>query len=182
MRFQCHGRTRVVTFEVANVVRPILSASRLVEKGFAIVVEAGKDHLQRRDVAGTTLRVPLPERSGLYFLPVRLPTGGLVAPVEVPDGAEDAPPEAQLEQPPEATEDIEMECATHGLAAERPEEAPPAPVEMRAPAEPLAEDRRLHALSHLPYQPWCEHCIRGRGRGDRHVVAAREGGPVIECH
>ena len=37
-----------------------------------------------------------------------------------------------------------------------------AATEMTSPAEPSDAARRHHALSHLPFQPWCEHCVRGR--------------------
>ena len=30
------------------------------------------------------------------------------------------------------------------------------------PVEPLSEERERHNVSHLPPQPWCEHCVRGR--------------------
>ena len=40
----------------------------------------------------------------------------------------------------------------------------------------------LHSLTHVPYQPWCEVCLKHRGRPDRHVRtgASRTGGiPII---
>lgn len=74
-----------------------------------------------------------------------------------------------------------MEGAINGPAEEVPEEAPAAPVELRVPAEPRAEERRVHALTLPPYQAWCGHCARGRARDNRHITIAHEGLPVIEC-
>lgn len=50
---------------------------------------------------------------------------------------------------PEAAGDLELKGVIHGPAGERLEEPPPAS-SMRAPPEPLAEQRRLHSLPHSP--------------------------------
>lgn len=118
VRFRCGEREAGVTFEVVNVVRPILSVSRLVEQGFAVVVGAGEARLQWREPAGTTLSVPLRQRAGLYFLSVERPRSGLAAPQETP------------------AEDLGMEGAVNGPAVEAHDEAPAALVEMCAPTEP----------------------------------------------
>eukprot|EP00435_Cladocopium_sp_Y103_P048802 s823_g14.t1 len=53
----------------------------------------------------------------------------------------------------------------------------------QVPAErPNDLEVQKHCLTHLPYQPWCLHCIAHRGRPDRHERhdAAKEGSiPVI---
>ena len=33
---------------------------------------------------------------------------------------------------------------------------------------PSAEEVDNHNLTHVPYQPWCPHCVRGRGKNDAH--------------
>ena len=39
------------------------------------------------------------------------------------------------------------------------------------PVEPLSEERKRHNVSHLPPQPWCEHCVHGRApEGDHKRV------------
>ena len=39
------------------------------------------------------------------------------------------------------------------------------------PVEPLSDERERHNVSHLPPQPWCEHCVRGRApEGDHKRV------------
>eukprot|EP00439_Symbiodinium_sp_Y106_P052723 s3817_g7.t1 len=41
----------------------------------------------------------------------------------------------------------------------------------KGPDEPTAEQRAQHELTHLPPEPWCEHCIKGRALdvGHKHV-------------
>ena len=50
--------------------------------------------------------------------------------------------------------------ANPGVDDDEPKTA--AATEMTSPAEPSDAARRHHELSHLPFQPWCEHCVRGR--------------------
>ena len=38
------------------------------------------------------------------------------------------------------------------------------PMEMVGPEPPSQVERELHELTHLPYTPWCESCVRGRGK------------------
>ena len=37
-----------------------------------------------------------------------------------------------------------------------------------SPAEPTEEERAYHNLTHLPYQPWCPHCVAMKAREDSH--------------
>ncbi|CAE7616396.1 GIP [Symbiodinium natans] len=45
------------------------------------------------------------------------------------------------------------------------------PREQAPVSEPTPEEVRRHALSHIPFMPWCEHCIKFQARADRHVQA-----------
>ena len=36
------------------------------------------------------------------------------------------------------------------------------------PREPTITEKEVHELTHLPPQPWCEHCVRGRGTENPH--------------
>ena len=38
------------------------------------------------------------------------------------------------------------------------------PRKMLDPKEPSEEERKDHALTHLPFRSWCRHCVRGRGK------------------
>eukprot|EP00971_Amphidinium_carterae_P312188 6205189-Amphidinium_carterae.1 len=54
---------------------------------------------------------------------------------------------------------------------------------MKVPTAPSDEERRYHNLTHYPYKEWCEHCVRGRGREDRHQTqreADQQGTPVVQ--
>ena len=41
--------------------------------------------------------------------------------------------------------------------------APPIPV------TPSREEVLQHRLKHHPYRSWCPHCVRGKGREDKHA-------------
>ena len=38
----------------------------------------------------------------------------------------------------------------------------------RDPGAPSKHDRAVHNVTHCPYRPLCEHCVRGRATGTRH--------------
>ena len=40
------------------------------------------------------------------------------------------------------------------------------PVPQSEPPQPTAEERSLHELTHIPFQPWCSYCMAGRSRRD----------------
>ena len=65
----------------------------------------------------------------------------------------------------------------------RVEVEPPVAIEGLAPDEPTSDERRHHGLTHLPYQPWCNVCVRARGRENRHVSRSQNqpGTRVIPC-
>ena len=42
------------------------------------------------------------------------------------------------------------------------------PVKMQDPKLPSAEGISEHSLAHLPYRPWCPHCVRGKGKSMPH--------------
>eukprot|EP00971_Amphidinium_carterae_P132504 2624476-Amphidinium_carterae.1 len=55
--------------------------------------------------------------------------------------------------------------------------------EMKVPVAPTEEEKRNHKLTHYPYKEWCAHCVRGRGREDRHHTQKemeQQGTPVVQ--
>ena len=42
------------------------------------------------------------------------------------------------------------------------------PMVLEGPEPPSAVERELHELTHLPFAPWCEACVRGRGKDMPH--------------
>ena len=64
-------------------------------------------------------------------------------------------------------------------ADDGPEEAP---IKIpREPGDPTPEEFEKHCVTHLPHRPWCEICIRARGREEAHRKRTRdeEGTPVV---
>ena len=146
------SRTRTSSgFTVVDVKRPILSASRLMDRGIETLIQTGKQSLRRFDGA----IVELTRRGGLFVLQCQVVIPRVLAPVvDEPAGhAPDLPPF-----------DEELERELMG----RYEVEPPVANEVPAPSEPTSEERRHHCLTHLPHQPWCNVCVRARGRENRH--------------
>ena len=50
---------------------------------------------------------------------------------------------------------------------------------LKTPKEPSPNERALHELTHLPYASWCQSCVEGKGKSDRHVTS-RSSLPVIQ--
>ena len=155
--FRCQGEELRVGFTVVDVKRPILSVSRLMNSGIETFIQGGMQFLRR--FVGAT--VELTRRGGLFVLQCEAVVPMLLAPVdEEPAGeAPDLPPI-----------DEEMERELMG----REEVEPPAAIEVPAPDEPTSDQRRHHGLTHLPYQPWCNICVRARGRENRHVSRSQK--------
>ena len=42
------------------------------------------------------------------------------------------------------------------------------PVTITDPNQPTKTEIEEHNVTHTPYKPWCRHCVRGKGRSDRH--------------
>ena len=139
-----------MSFTVVDVKRPILSVSRLMDRGIETFIQAGKQFLRRFD--GAT--VELTRRGGLFVLQCQAYVPMLLA-------------------------DEEMERELMG----RKEVEPRVAIEVPAPDEPTVDERRHHGLTHLPYQLWCNICVRARGRENRHVSRSQNqpGTPVIQC-
>ena len=53
-----------------------------------------------------------------------------------------------------------------------------APRVLSSPGQPSQKEREKHAVSHIPFRSWCDHCVRGRGR-DRQSRLIAEGMKAI---
>ena len=75
------------------------------------------------------------------------------------------PDEEGKEEPPQGAEEELMtpgaDRAGEGADIEEEAEAQRA---LRDPGLPSREEREEHMLSHLPFRPWCDACVRGRAR------------------
>ena len=117
--FRCQGEELRVDFTVVDVKRPILSVSRLTDRGIETFIQAGKQIPRRFD--GAT--VELTRRGGLFVLQCQVVVPMLLAPVdEEPAG----------EAPDLPLVDEEMERELMG----RKEVEPPVAIEVPAPSEP----------------------------------------------
>ena len=43
---------------------------------------------------------------------------------------------------------------------------------VRDPGLPTPEERARHELLHVPFRPWCEHCVKGKAADDPHPQRA----------
>ena len=121
-------------FELLPVRRPILSVSRLVDKGFAVVMGN-----EQGNTLGKDGRVKyLHKSSGVYH--VRATALSELCPLEDQDPRnDDAPP---AEAVGEAT----------------------VPWTRRLPYKPTEDERMAHSVSHLPFRGWFSHCVTGLAR------------------
>ena len=122
--FRCQGEELRVGFTIVGVKRPILSVSRLMDRGIETSIQPGKEFLRRFD--GAT--VEFTRRGGLFVQQCQAVVPMLLAPAdEEPAGeAPDLPPT-----------DEEMERELMG----REEVEPPVAIEVRAPDEPTSDER-----------------------------------------
>ena len=134
----------MIDFRSANVTHPILSVSGgYLEKG--------------------SKRLELTCRGDLYFLRARMEKDDVQdsAPV-MRDGEQEEPvgregyEDEYVEEPPEDA----------GVDDEEREDV--VATEMRGPDEPTNAMRKYHQLSHIPFQAWCEQCVRGRAPDPPH--------------
>eukprot|EP00971_Amphidinium_carterae_P237112 4705949-Amphidinium_carterae.1 len=86
--------------------------------------------------------------------------------------------------------EVRHEPAIHVSGGDAPEDLPDGQeleqqeaAEMKVPVTPTEEEIRYHNLTHYPYREWCQHCVLGRGRDDKHtkrVEREQEGTPGIQ--
>ena len=53
------------------------------------------------------------------------------------------------------------------------------PVGLKVPKEPTESERAQHELTHMPYAPWCQACVHGKGKSDLHQTS-RSTLPVVQ--
>ena len=121
-------------FELLLVRRPILSVSRLVDKGFADVMGKEQGNTLGKDGRVTHLH----KSNGVYH--VRATALSELCPLEDQDPRnDDAPPAGAV-----------------GEAI--------VPWTRRLPYKPTEDERLAPSVSHLPFKAWCSHCVKGLAR------------------
>ena len=48
------------------------------------------------------------------------------------------------------------------------------PKGLRKVLGPTKWEKEMHQLTHLPYRPWCEECVAGKGHSKHHQKVIRE--------
>ena len=155
---------------VGDVQRNVLSVSRLVDQGCTVSFGPDGCWIQHQGRC-----VNLHRQGGLFTLRVERPSGRkgqeaqMVAPVAM-DDAEDEPSDElpewlQAFDPDDYLEEESAHDFAEGLADAEEFHAPAGPDARAAttPATPTEAERRAHAVAHLPYRGWCEHCVSGKG-------------------
>ncbi len=180
--------------EVADVNKVVLSVSSLRAKGTGtwFPPDDGKQYWLLDDEGQTTLlpgsclvrngaTAPVLEQRGVFWLPLKplQPTTSkvtrkhplLVAPVDDEESfqrmMEDFAPEDHEVPPPDGDEADELP-----LGEDAPGIGEPVIV-TSMPAPPSDAKVAAHKASgHTDYAPWCEHCVKGRGREGGHFRIA----------
>ena len=101
--------------------------------------------------------VELTRRGGLFVLHCQAVVPMLLAPV-------DEMPAGETPDLPPVDEEMEREL----MGREKVER--PIAIEVPAPDEPTSDERRHHGLTHLPYKPLCNICVRVFGREQQTCV------------
>ena len=45
---------------------------------------------------------------------------------------------------------------------------------VRTPSKPRLQEVEDHELTHCPFRSWCEHCVRGQAKDDRHPTVRED--------
>ena len=170
------GQNVNIKFDVANVVRPIVSVGKLQQDGKEAVLGKESYIKECRGRRGVR-RLGLFTIAALFFLRLQIAAGCATGPSmgkttlgtkatdevwavegpEVPSMQADDP-EHQVDIFQSANEEVEGPEA-RGLPA---------------PPEPTKAEVEWHNLTHVPPAPWCSVCVRGRGRDRRHEAQGAE--------
>lgn len=153
VKFEMSGDDKVArasaTFQVLDVKRPLFSVAELCDKGFYLIFMDSGGWLIRKD--DKKKKVWFKRRGKLYYLNVTLReldsmTNQDVSPIEDLD--------INKTEIPELVEEAEREAQDPKLKA--------------TPVLPHPEVVARHNATHLPYQSWCVHCVRGKAKDDPH--------------
>ena len=166
------------TWEVADVRKPLISASRLLEKGHKLVLDE-TPRIQCKN--GDTI---LLERTGsLFAARLWIPKGFSQAGLNtncimkrklVRPHTEGRTRNTHAVWPvTDASDRLDVDtdepADPDGLGREVIDTVGTARV-LAAPRTPTKAEREEHDVSHVLYRPWCRFCVMGRGLGRRHLT------------
>ena len=172
--------TATATSQIADVKRPIFSVAKAVEQGSTVVFAPGSSFL----MSPKGRRVELVRKNGLYVLQAAVnhqvttkkKQVCFAAHDEEMQGHEEPPPQPQeVPPPPQKPEEQEDEVKLEGQGKEW-QDSEKAKTRKQTKA-PSPEEGKIHNLTHLPHQRWCETCLRGRSTEDRHLAQPKPEDP-----
>ena len=91
--------------------------------------------------------------------------------IRVPDVATPSPIPDEEMQSEREVDDNEEQPGDEDEAVPPPPAAHPVARRVRVlpkPVAPTRAQREEHEVTHLKYEPWCEHCVKGKGLNDPH--------------
>ena len=171
-----HRQDVTVTFQVVEgITDNILSVNRAVDAGATVVFSPDECYIQWADGGkagfhrqGKQFILPYEELTGKPSRQVK------IAPV-IDEEAAAVEAYAALDRPDSDEEMYEPSIAAEDeegpegdLESEVTDPVPPSAGGPAVPAEPTAAERAAHALTHLPFQPWCDDCVSGKSKESPH--------------
>ena len=163
-------QTARTTFQVVEgITDDILSVNRAVDAGAKAVFHKPRSYIEWEDGQqaeffrqGNQFLMPYTELAKAKRATIA-PVAAEVINVIVDDPEAEAVEEWARREAEREAAAAAAEEADHLEAG--PSASAPEPESAGVPAEPSAEERAQHMLTHVPFKPWCEHCIQGAGRG-----------------
>ena len=152
------GQNVSIKFDVANVVRPIVSVGKLQQDGKEVVFGKNSYIKECRGRRGVR-RLGLFTIAALFFLRLQIAAGGATGP----------PWDRTFLACRPMTQNTRWTSSRARQEMEGPEARG-----LPAPMEPTKAEVEWHNLTHVPHTPWCSVCVRGRGRDRRHETQGAE--------
>ena len=174
------GSNSITTWEVEDVRKSLISASRLLERGHKLVLDE-KPRIQCKN--GDT--IPLERTSSLFAVRLWIPKGfhrlntnriKKREPVR-PHTEERTRNKHSVWPVTDASDraDVDMdEFADLDTFGEEVTDTVGTARVLAAPRTPTKAEREEHDVTHVPYRPWCRFCVMGRGLERRHLTQSSE--------
>ena len=146
-----NGEKVMIDFRSASVTHPISSVSGRSKSGMQAVLGHKYGYLQK-----SSKRLDLTCKGDLYFLRAKTENEQVRDCALVMRDDEEVP----MRQDRDEEGDVEEPPEDAGVENDEGEDS--VGTEMRGPDEPTNAMRKHHQSTHIPFQTWCEQCVRGR--------------------
>ena len=172
------GQRANIDFQIADISDNMLSLGKLLRNGFVFNLRGETDSIMyhQRDPT-TTVQLFLHKnslriRANRRLDELALPKHGTK--LDKWPRLEKRENELMRERKTQAAIEAERESGPEGRRRE-------AAIPISDPGEPTNTEK-VHELTHLPLQPWCEQCVRGRGTESSQAGDVRARGIQTSCH